>query len=207
MESYLFFSVVLSIVYHTIGLPQDAPNVPIPLDECVGKSCGEECGGADIGVCNGDGICVSPLENPCAIHGCQGLECGESCLSGDIVGVCNVAGECVEDIRSVTTSGECRSQCKRFGQTCGPGPYGDEGECCYEKGLTCIGSSTLAPGAQSTCGVCEDHVNWTDELHGEEPHLRCKDLTLEFCNNQRKYKLDYIIEARKNCPKSCGICY
>ena len=44
------------------------------------------------------------------------------------------------------------SQCKRFGQTCGAGAYGDEGECCYEKGLTCIQSSTLAPGAQSACG-------------------------------------------------------
>ena len=28
-------------------------------------------------------------------------------MSGDIVGVCNVAGECVADIRSVTVSGEC----------------------------------------------------------------------------------------------------
>ena len=43
-------------------------------------------------------------------------------------------------------------QCKRFGQTCGPGAYGDEGECCYENGLTCLGPFTLAPGAQSTCG-------------------------------------------------------
>jgi len=207
MHSYLFFCVVLSVVYHANGRPQDEPpNSPIPLDECIGLNCGESCGPPGAGVCDGDGVCVSPIENPCAIHGCQGLECGESCLSGDIVGVCNVAGECVADIRSVTVSGECGSkQCKRFGQTCGPGAYGDEGECCYENGLTCLGPFTLLPGAQSTCGVCEDHLNWIDDQYGDGKS-RCIDLTLDYCNNHNEWGMKYIREARKNCPKSCGIC-
>ena len=75
-----------------------------PLDECIGKTCGQAC---SIGICNGDGICVNPIETPCVVHGCDGLKCGDECFSEDIVGVCNIAGECISDVHSVTISGEC----------------------------------------------------------------------------------------------------
>ena len=60
-----------------------------------------------LGICDGVGICVSPIESPCAVHGCDGLKCGDDCLSADVVGVCNIAGECISDVHSVTISGEC----------------------------------------------------------------------------------------------------
>jgi len=58
-------------------------------DECIGKTCGETC---SIGICDGDGTCVNPIETPCVVHGCDELKCGDECFSADIVGVCNVAG-------------------------------------------------------------------------------------------------------------------
>ena len=59
------------------------------------------------GVCDGDGYCVSPEFNPCSVHGCGGKECGDECLLGDILGVCNADGECDFDVGSVLDSGQC----------------------------------------------------------------------------------------------------
>ena len=45
-------------------------------------------------ICDGKGHCVSLEMNPCAVHGCEGKDCGDSCLMGDIMGWCNATGEC-----------------------------------------------------------------------------------------------------------------
>ena len=45
-------------------------------------------------ICDGKGNCVSPEMNPCAVHGCEGKDCGDSCLMGDIMGWCDATGEC-----------------------------------------------------------------------------------------------------------------
>ena len=34
------------------------------------------------------------MENPCAIHGCDGKKCGDACLKGDVQGWCNSDGTC-----------------------------------------------------------------------------------------------------------------
>ena len=46
-------------------------------------------------VCDGKGSCVSVEMNPCEAHGCEGKDCGDSCLMGDIMGWCDAAGECI----------------------------------------------------------------------------------------------------------------
>ena len=58
-------------------------------------------------MCDGDGYCVNPEENPCTRQGCGGKECGDECLLGDILGVCNANGECDSDVNSVIRSGQC----------------------------------------------------------------------------------------------------
>ena len=47
-----------------------------------------------LGVCDGFGFCVYAEENPCLEDGCSGKSCGEDCLTGDIVGTCDVNGNC-----------------------------------------------------------------------------------------------------------------
>ena len=69
---------------------------------CTGKPCGESCiadwdyptSGNRPGICNGKGVCVDPLMNPCSVHGCEGKSCGDDCLSGDIMGWCDANGNC-----------------------------------------------------------------------------------------------------------------
>ena len=46
------------------------------------------------GVCDGHGYCVSGEMNPCAVHGCGGKSCGDECLQGDIMGLCDENGIC-----------------------------------------------------------------------------------------------------------------
>ena len=58
-------------------------------NECLNKPCGELC---SVGICNGNGRCVDVIENPCEVQGCEGKKCGEDCLSGDILGVCDASG-------------------------------------------------------------------------------------------------------------------
>ena len=58
---------------------------------CNGRFCGEEC---ETGICDGNGNCVSPEENPCEQKGCEGKFCGDQCLLGDILGACDVHGNC-----------------------------------------------------------------------------------------------------------------
>jgi len=70
------------------------PDVFIERD-CTGQPCGAECGVSRPGVCDGQGVCVSPEENPCLEQGCGAKECGEECLQGDIIGTCDSEGECV----------------------------------------------------------------------------------------------------------------
>ena len=60
-------------------------------NECRDKTCGQPC---SEGICDGNGRCASPEENPCTVHGCEGKKCGESCLNGDIMGACDASGKC-----------------------------------------------------------------------------------------------------------------
>ena len=62
-------------------------------------TCGVSCAipepsGQFHGVCDGSGLCVDPIENPCVEHGCSGKQCGDSCLEGDIAGRCDSNGTC-----------------------------------------------------------------------------------------------------------------
>ena len=52
---------------------------------------------------------------------------------------------------------------------------------------------------------CEDDSFWKDSRHGDGK-ARCIDLTLDYCNNRERWGDDYTEEARRNCPKSCGLC-
>ena len=73
--------------------------------DCYNKPCGEEC--APYGICDGNGRCADPIENPCIVPGCEGKKCGEFCLEdGDIAGVCNKDGECDIFGNDVNCSGE-----------------------------------------------------------------------------------------------------
>ena len=57
------------------------------------------------GICNGKGRCVSVLENPCSVHGCEGKLCGERCLMGDIQGWCDSKGECISEVEECPKAG------------------------------------------------------------------------------------------------------
>ena len=60
-----------------------------------GKLCNNNMAVGMPGVCDGKGQCVSAETNPCAVHGCGGQDCGESCLMGDLMGWCDEKGKCV----------------------------------------------------------------------------------------------------------------
>ena len=66
--------------------------------ECIGKDCGVYCGKIDEWdyVCDGHGNCMLGLNNPCACHECKecGLSCGDECLMGDTVSLCDENNEC-----------------------------------------------------------------------------------------------------------------
>ena len=62
-----------------------------------GAPCTAELDGMGPKICDGKGHCVSPEMNPCAVHGCEGKVCGDSCLMGDILGWCEATGECSFD--------------------------------------------------------------------------------------------------------------
>ena len=81
-----------------IHISEQVRQTTISPPECVGQDCGEPCGQ---GICNGEGICVSPEENPCVVHGCKGKNCGDSCIQGDIAGVCDSNENCEFDVNSV----------------------------------------------------------------------------------------------------------
>ena len=49
---------------------------------------------------------------------------------------------------------------------------------------------------------CRDDSDWKDNRYGGDGKSRCKDLTLDWCNNHGKYS----DEARRACPRSCGLC-
>ena len=78
--------------------------ITIYRTNCIGARCGDECvddsRGGFKGICDGQGACVSPIENPCSVHGCGGKQCGERCLEGDIAGFCDSQGTCNFDMRA-----------------------------------------------------------------------------------------------------------
>ena len=56
---------------------------------------------------------------------------------------------------------------------------------------------------------CEDNLSWTDYKYGDGKD-KCINLTLNWCNNGNgeftEQQLNYAKEARKNCPRACGLC-
>ena len=69
-----------------------------PAGECTEQECGVHCENSELGkeggICDGGGHCVHPLTNPCSQHGCDGKECGDDCLMGDVLGWCDSQGTC-----------------------------------------------------------------------------------------------------------------
>ena len=70
-----------------------------PARECIQQECGVRCENSELGkeggICDGGGHCVHPITNPCSQHGCDGKECGDGCLMGDVLGWCDNEGACV----------------------------------------------------------------------------------------------------------------
>jgi len=151
-----------------------------------------------------DPNCKTYYPKDCIFGDCK---CGNSCRMGNgRIGVCQEDNEtCAQNINQPFCP-EDRRNCKLAGESCGPSATGrNNGECCYEGGFQCLASWRLAPGAESSCRRCEDDSFWKDGKHGDGK-ARCVDLTLDYCNNRERYGDDYTEEARKNCPKSCGLC-
>ena len=46
------------------------------------------------GICDGKGVCIESSDSPCDVYGCEGKNCGDDCLSGDIAGWCDNNGNC-----------------------------------------------------------------------------------------------------------------
>ena len=75
------------------------PIIPLNLDECQSKKCGELCNKESeeyAGICDGGGFCDLSGAYPCFEEGCDGKQCGDQCLSGGILAHCNQFGECVD---------------------------------------------------------------------------------------------------------------
>ena len=49
--------------------------------------------------------------------------------------------------------------------------------------------------------TCEDDPKWHDTKYGDGSD-RCSTMTYELCN----YPGNYSSEAKRACPKSCGVC-
>ena len=49
---------------------------------------------------------------------------------------------------------------------------------------------------------CKDDDGWIDNKYEGDGTSKCSDMTPDWCNNHG----DYSTEARRACPKTCGIC-
>ena len=49
---------------------------------------------------------------------------------------------------------------------------------------------------------CKDDDTWIDDKYGGTGSSKCSDMIPDLCNNYG----DYSTEARRVCPKACGIC-
>ena len=49
--------------------------------------------------------------------------------------------------------------------------------------------------------ICQDDQNWVDSKFGDGKG-NCKDMTIDWCENQGNYS----IEAKRACPKACKVC-
>ena len=62
------------------------------------KNCGLPCKSKSKimgpSICDGKGSCVAAELNPCEVHGCEGKNCGQKCLMGDMRGWCDATGNC-----------------------------------------------------------------------------------------------------------------
>jgi len=138
--------------------------------------------------------------------------CGDSCWTGSTQGVCLEDNKtCGQPFNTPFCPG-AKKTCQGFGEKCGFGSSTgySYGECCNdEQDLHCMENPSTAPGAEKTCRHCEDNLSWTDYKYGDGKD-KCINLTLNWCNNGNgeftQEQLNYAEEARKNCPRACGLC-
>jgi len=112
--------------------------------------------------------------------------------------------------------GKCsrgRQACKKNGQSCGSAGNGENyGNCCNN--MKCEYNNR--PGGVGKCQVpppCVDDNNWNDMRHGGNGNESCKDFrnnNKNWCNlksttGNPKWSA-YSAEARRACPKACGVC-
>jgi len=153
-----------------------------------------------------DQFCKTYYPKTCNGNGCK---CGTSCtMSNGRTGTCQEDNRtCAQNIIQPYCQDE-RYRCQGNGDPCGIGNGGyDHGECCFE--YSCLPPSFIGPGAGTVyqCGRCQDDPNWTDYNYGDKNNLsKCINLTLDYCNNVEAYGENYTEEARRFCPKSCGLC-
>jgi len=151
-----------------------------------------------------DAFCKTYYPKTCNVIGCK---CGTSCrMSNGRSGVCQEDNKTCANNFLQPFCQDDRRRCQGNGESCGIGNGGfDNGECCFE--YICLPPSSLRPGAESKCGRCRDDPNWTDYNYGDKNNLsKCINLTLDYCNNVEAYGENYTEEARRFCPKSCGLC-
>jgi len=153
-------------------------------------------------------------------NSCKGREVckreGDACGSagnGENYGTCCTNGFAPTECRYDGTPGsveKCsvveRERCKREGDACGTAGNGQNyGTCCNDGFAPVECQYSGRPGGVGKCSVvtpCEDDPNWTDFRHGGDGNAHCVDMTLDWCNNQGAYST----EAKRACPKSCGVC-
>jgi len=237
MRVFLSLFIVLSIVYNTIGQDEPQLQAPVgaplrppvnPPDYGQFKTCGYnnldnllQNEGKKIGNKNGYNIGLEECKTKCT----ETSECKSFTWCSIGFTRCHMKGKIVNVDRYEPTKNDphCKTyypkvctgpnpgprKCKTFGQKCGVGSSTGRnyGECCYDRGLSCLKNPKIAYGAENTCRRCKDNEKWTDHRYGDANNLsRCVDLTLDYCNNVEKYKEAYTTEARKHCPKACGLC-
>jgi len=115
------------------------------------------------GICDGKGSCVSPMINPCSVHGCDGKKCGDDCLMGDIMGWCDHRGTC--DFAPVECGHgicECGKPCKLDGGGVGT---------CQSDGVTCALSRAIVECREITfpihgCEIVDMDGNCIEQCFG-----------------------------------------
>ena len=94
-DKYIYNGLNIRCIYKVVLSIITSLNMKsIGVFSCEGKECGVMCD-EEYMVCDGHGSCVFAESNPCLKHGCDGLNCGDVCLMGDIIGLCDVRLKCM----------------------------------------------------------------------------------------------------------------
>jgi len=137
--------------------------------------------------------------------------------NGEFYGSCCNNMECKSNsngaVGGVAKCSRGRERCKKNGQSCGSVGNGENyGNCCNN--MKCEYNNR--PGGVGKCQVpppCVDDNNWNDMRHGGNGNESCKDFrnnNKNWCNlksttGNPKWSA-YSAEARRACPKACGVC-